>query len=351
MTMGLLHMILLLPLAGGSDGSRMARVEAFVRHVEQSEEFEPSARAFVAQAWKRRQAEAGREPSGGQLDNFPVEALAVLSSRFGEALAAFEKGEAARAEEMFGELATSQDPYLAIHARVFQLKAAVENERLEESLRQAEAMMRNRPRLIEYSSYLPEVHFLLGYCLLRNLQYDRASQTLREFLNSPQAGPERMRVSARQIIAELESRRPDGIGDVADLTNWSAAALGHGLLDQTVVTRQEKALQLLSALIEEAEQREQQSENSAGEQSSRDSPRNRPQVVPNPSSPAEESSLVDGESETGILNEPERASPGETWGSMPPQERERILQSIRERFPARYRELIEQYYLELSKTP
>ena len=37
------------------------------------------------------------------------------------------------------------------------------------------------------------------------------------------------------------------------------------------------------------------------------------------------------------------------WGRMPPKERERILQSMQEQFPNRYRELLEQYYEHLAK--
>jgi hypothetical protein len=36
---------------------------------------------------------------------------------------------------------------------------------------------------------------------------------------------------------------------------------------------------------------------------------------------------------------------------MPPAERERVLQALRGTFPTRYRQLVEQYYEELSKKP
>jgi hypothetical protein len=36
---------------------------------------------------------------------------------------------------------------------------------------------------------------------------------------------------------------------------------------------------------------------------------------------------------------------------MPPADRERILQALRESFPNRYRQLVEQYYEQLAKKP
>lgn len=64
--------------------------------------------------------------------------------------------------------------------------------------------------------------------------------------------------------------------------------------------------------------------------------------------PAEESRIPQNGS-AGVSLRDERASPGEMWGRMPPKERERILQSMQEQFPNRYRELLEQYYEHLAK--
>jgi len=72
---------------------------------------------------------------------------------------------------------------------------------------------------------------------------------------------------------------------------------------------------------------------------------------PNPSSPMEQSGLPGGNPSEGNLREMRRANPGEMWGEMPPGERERILQALRESFPSRYRKLVEQYYEELAKKP
>ena len=37
------------------------------------------------------------------------------------------------------------------------------------------------------------------------------------------------------------------------------------------------------------------------------------------------------------------------WGKLPDAERDKILQSLRDRFPSRYRELVEQYYRALAE--
>jgi acyl-CoA reductase-like NAD-dependent aldehyde dehydrogenase len=65
--------------------------------------------------------------------------------------------------------------------------------------------------------------------------------------------------------------------------------------------------------------------------------------------PMGDSYLPGGTGEPGQQRPAAKARPGEVWGRMPPKEREKILQSLQRNFPARYRQLIEQYYTELGK--
>ena len=62
-----------------------------------------------------------------------------------------------------------------------------------------------------------------------------------------------------------------------------------------------------------------------------------------------QSMLPDGTAQIGELQRPQRATPGEQWGKMRPEDREKILQSLRKNFPSQYRQLVEQYYKQLAK--
>jgi hypothetical protein len=70
---------------------------------------------------------------------------------------------------------------------------------------------------------------------------------------------------------------------------------------------------------------------------------------PRSSSPAASSSLPGGVAGMGSLGRSVRGRPDESWGAMPPNEREKVLSAIQEKFPGRYRELIEQYYKGLQE--
>ena len=65
----------------------------------------------------------------------------------------------------------------------------------------------------------------------------------------------------------------------------------------------------------------------------------------------QESILPQGNAQQGPMQQPRQANPGDAWGAMPPAQREKILQALRDSFPRRYRQLVEQYYEQLGKKP
>ena len=106
--------------------------------------------------------------------------------------------------------------------------------------------------------------------------------------------------------------------------SYSAARLKVADTGQCLRGRQEEIVSLLDKLIDAAERQEQQ--HGGGRQRSAQARR--------PRSGAEESILPESESgQVGQQHQVSQANPGEMWGQLPPVEREKILQSLRERFP------------------
>ncbi len=146
---------------------------------------------------------------------------------------------------------------------------------------------------------------------------------------------------------------PGQLGDVRDLMNYARRRLDRGPVDEVVIARQKDAVELLDAMIKEAEDREQGGKNKGGGckkcgDSKCKGCQGDPKGNSNPGSGAQRSTRPGGESRTGELRRV-TARPGEEWGRMPPREREEILQTLQRRFPSQYRELLEQYYRQLAK--
>ena len=179
--------------------------------------------------------------------------------------------------------------------------------------------------------------------MLSDLDYDAAGRALSRFVAEFPDAPQRLKMSAAQMLLELQNRQPERIGDVVDLMGFSGRRLTHGDTGDGVRERQARIVELLDKLITEAEEQEAKSGKGGGGGSSRGQQ--------SPQQPMPDSRLPGGEAKEGSLRESRRANPADQWGAMPPAERERVLQALRESFPSRYRQLVEQYYEELAKKP
>ncbi len=314
------------------------KIDAFVEHVGRDPSVKDAARTVIADAWRRRRNDDDPRP-------FLQEALAVLSPTFKTALDAMQEQRFDEARERLGPLTSSADPYLAVHAASVLARALIEQDRTDEAIRLLDAWRNRDQDVIRYSFEQPEMDFMRAYALLRNLKYERAAAAFARFLRDHPDAPDRLKLTARQILQELAQRRPEQLADVADLMDYAGRQLRLGLSNRPVIEAQTQAVQLLDRLIKQSEEQEQQAQ--AG---SKESGGGRPGPARGrPGAPAQRSTLPEGRMDNGPTHRTPVARPGEMWGRMPAQQREKILQTLRKNFPERYRELVEQYYRQLGK--
>lgn len=283
-------------------------------------------------------------------DEFLTQGLTLLSPTFRDALDAYDAGQFGRCAEICGELRADGNPFLAAHATAYEIKALVGQEKLLEAGARIEELYGSAAavqRLSAYSYLAPEVSFLRGFCLLSDLRYEEAERALSTFVDEYPNASQRLMVAGQQMLAELRNRQAGRIGEVVDLMHYSGRRLTHGDTGEPVRERQQRILDILDRMIEDAQQQESSSSSSSsgggGQQGS--SGKN------SPSTPMQDSMLPGGQPAEGPLQAGRKVNPGEAWGAMPPAERERILQALRDNFPSRYRQLVEQYYEELAKKP
>lgn len=319
------------------------KIDRFVAAVAADPNITQAARTTIADAWRRRRAEG--DPRG-----FLEEALAVVSPGFRQALDAMGEQKYADAETTLRPLAESKDVYVAVHAASMLARVLIEQEKIDASLKLLDAWREREADVDRYSFQGPEMDFMRAYALLRSLKYDLALAVLEAFVRDRPDAPERLRLTARQMLQELRRRRPGQVGDVADLMAYAGRQLGLGLADRPVTEAQEKAVDLLQRLIREAEQNEQQGQGGSDSRGGRPGNRSgQPRGTQPPNAPADRSTLPEGTMPDGTLRRSPVARPGDMWGQMPAGQREKILQTLRRSFPQRYRELVEQYYKQLGK--
>ncbi|MGD8451671.1 MAG: hypothetical protein PVJ57_07615 [Phycisphaerae bacterium] len=271
------------------------------------------------------------------------DALGVLYPAYREALAAFDAGDAARAASLMEPLRRHEDPYVAANAEYFHARALVEQGLSEEAERDLAELVADDDTLREHTPYAAHALFLRAHCQAANLHWADAEATLQALTAVFPDAAEPVLLGARQLRIEIERRREGTLDDVADVMGYSAARLGVGDATERVQEQQENVVALLDRLIDEAQQREQQQQQSTGRRDSGQQPEA-------PRAGAEQSELPGAEAgQIGEQHAAPRVDPGEMWGRLPPAERERILQGLRQRYPSRYRQLVEQYYRSLAE--
>ena len=124
----------------------------------------------------------------------------------------------------------------------------------------------------------------------------------------------------------------DPIGDVAIDMKIAANQLGKRTTDKPTQKPQAEAVEKLDKLIAELE-KERDSMNGTSSN-------------PNPSDPAKSSTVRGGPGGQGDMKGPKEQ--GDRWAQLPPHERDRILQSMTEGFPAHYQNILEAYYKRLA---
>lgn len=309
-------------------------VSTFVEAVRAHAAYPAAAREFVA-----------AKASGATADNagdFLNSALAVCSSDFADALKAMEDERIADAADRFERLAAGDEPFMAVNAANLAATAMVEMEQFPRALAVLEPIFNQYAPLDRYTPGADHMLFMLGYSCIRELRYDAAKAILTRFLQTYPQAPQRLRVTATQIVTEIDRRIPGKLGDVRDLLAYAHHRIELGETGEPVALRQQQAVALLDNMIQEAEENE---KNARQKSPGGGGKGNKPQ----PSSGAKESRIPSGAPPGDTALRRSRIAPGEAWGKMPPREREQIIQTLQRQFPSQYRDLLEQYYRQLAK--
>ena len=329
--------------ADSASDSRIERLNAaFLKHLESLSGENAIAASTIRDGWKKTYRDQAP-------DGFVPDALAVLYPDYREALLAFDAGRSADVLRGMGPLRSDRDPFLAANATYFHARAAVDLGRFEEI--EAElAGLGDGAGLDGHTPYAPHILFLRGFVQARNLKFKEAMDTLATMRQRHPDAPEAVQTGVRQLLLELERRETGGLEEVATVMQYVSDRLRAIDATDRVRQRQGEVLALLDKLIEEEEKKEQSGNcNGGGKGQKKPGGNKKDGSKEKPTQGREQSEAPGGAGDIGDLHQAPKADPGEMWGKLPPSQREKILQSLRDRFPSRYRQLVEQYYRSLAE--
>lgn len=172
-------------------------------------------------------------------------------------------------------------------------------------------------------------YFLLG----QGPEAHRLAELLR---TGPATLPVRYRVIAQAICAEVPRWEKSPLRQVSQLMGDAARRLSLARQDPQLVPQQDRILEILDRMIEEASRRRKKAQAPAG-------------GTIRSQAPAEESVPLGGKGPGEVA--PRTLSGKSDWGALPPKDREEALQAIGREFPPQYRQVIEQYFRRLAEEP
>ncbi len=229
--------------------------DAFVERLDDFPALTPKASELIKRTW------ADCDDCDGE--EFLTQGLTVLSQTFREGLDAYDDDRYEQAAKIMGGLASDDNVFLSINAAAYEIKALVQGERLVEALARTQKLLTRADELVQFSYFDAEVHFLLGFNLLSNLQYTNAAEALEAFLEHYPDASQRLTIAAKQMLVELLNRQPGQIGEVVDLMSFCERRLRVADSGEAVQKRQDRVIDILDRMIEEAEQKEKEQSGSS----------------------------------------------------------------------------------------
>jgi tetratricopeptide (TPR) repeat protein len=271
-----------------------------------------------------------------------TESLRLLHPEFKAALAALGEDNLGAAIVSLTKLRESKDPYLAADASFYLARAYLLDERFEEAL---PLLADLQGKWGDKTASGGEVLFLRGVSEAALLRHPEAIASLEKFIASYPEAPERMRVGAFRQLEQLKLFQEGTLSDVHLRMDFSRRKLE--LEDTGGETRQQqdKIIDLLAKLIKESEERECNCRGGGSGQGKKQGQAGESQGQ-NQGEGSQSGQSGGGSKgiDSDTVKRLHRGGPQSPWSRLRDKDRDPVYSAIKEKFPARYQQLIEQYY-------
>lgn len=271
------------------------------------------------------------------------EALGVLYPELPKGITATDSDEVEQSLNLLAPLTQSSDAFLAADASFYLARALMNHERFEEAVALLERLTGD---LQGFSVHADESLYYLGVAEAGLLRRAKAIQTFITFLQTYPDAAERLRVSAWRQAQELQAIQDGQLGDVQQHMDYSRRRLEQRDTGEQTQEKQDRIIHMLAKLIKEEEKKELNS-------SSKNSGKNKPQPKENAQAPKQSdasqpnssqqggsSSIANGEAVQKTYDD----SPASPWSRLRDRSRDPANNAIKEKLPARYRDIVEKYY-------
>jgi tetratricopeptide (TPR) repeat protein len=305
--------------------------QAFIDHVNSLDSFTSEKKEAAIAAVK------------GQPSSAISDALSLLYPEFAKGLESAEDDDASQAIQQLSPLTESDNSFLAADASFYLARMLMNQQRFERSIPLLERLTGD---LESFSARTGESQYFLGVAQAGLLQHEAAVRSFTSFLKSYPEAAERLRVSAWRQIQELQAIQEGQLNDVQRHMDFSRRRLDQRDTGVQTQEKQDRIVNMLAKLIKEQEKKElSSSSKSSGKNKPKDSenaqaPQSSPEPKPGESQQGGSSSNPNGEAVQKTFDD----SPASPWSRLRDRSRDPANNAIKEKLPARYRDIVEKYY-------
>jgi predicted negative regulator of RcsB-dependent stress response len=315
-------------------------VDGFIEAVKANKEFaaEPAQKAVDA-ATALKTEEEGRPVA-------ITEGLRELYPAFSEALKALGEENLEGARTSLTDLSSSSDPYLAAEASYFLARVQLLREHYEEALPLLDAV---ETKYADQSMRAGEALFLKGVAQAQMLKRKDAIVSLERYLNENPGAPERMKVGAWRQLEQLKLVEDGTLSDVFTRMDFSRRRLALEDSGNGTQTEQKKIISILDQLIKEAEDRECNCKGSGkgqkkGQKQGKSGEGEGEGSAQGKGGQGGQSGGGSKGTDGAAAERLHRGGPQSPWSQLRDKDRDPVYNAIKQKFPGRYQQLIEQYY-------
>jgi len=330
-----------LPRAFGAEAASKTDsvLDAFVAHITAGESFEAKQKEAALSAVSSLREDPYLRSAA------VTEGLCELYPDYRAALEGLGEEKLDAAIESLQRMSAHEDPYLASDASFYLARALMIEERYEGAVSLLDNVM---GKWGDNSLQTSEALFLRGVCHARMLQREQAIESLTRYLNENPDAPERMRIGAWRQLQLLQSVEEGSLSDVYDRMDFSRRRLSLEDSGDKTQDEQQKIIDMLAKLIEEAEEKECNCQGGGsgikpGQGQSGSSGRG--------NGMGQGGGGGNNQDEGDVVRRVFGSGPQSPWSKLRDKDRDPAYSAIKANFPGRYEKLIEQYYKAFQDEP
>jgi tetratricopeptide (TPR) repeat protein len=291
-----------------------------------------------------------KKAASKQLDSFAkdspsdaiTEALIKIYPDYALAIDSSEGDDVVKTVALLKPFTQSDDKFLAADASFYLARTLMTDEQFEEAL---PLLGRLQDDLVDNTVHSSVSDYFAGVAHAGMLDRQSAIDSFVKFLQSSPDAPERLRVSAWRQVQRLQAIKDGKLDDVHQRMDYSRRRLELEQTDEPTQVEQQKIVKMLSKLIKEAEKKEcsgscknskkPSSKPSAGKKQAGN---NKPQNSKKSQS-SKDAKAADGKAIVKTYED----TPASPWSRLRDRSRDPANNAIKEKLPAKYRDLVEKY--------